>query len=128
MKNHKLSGFLKVLLPFSIVLFGVQHLLLNFIFESELFYPVWALYLFYFFATLIIYSILIWVHKNFQDKTGFAFMALSLLKMLAAVVFLLPLILSETPSVFLNIIAFFIPYFLFLGFETFYVVKLINSK
>ncbi|WP_081208097.1 hypothetical protein [Salegentibacter sediminis] len=128
MQNNKLSGFLKVFLPFSILLFVTQYLLLNFIFESELFYPVWAVYLFHFFATFIIYSILIWVHHNFQDKTGFAFMGLSLLKMLAAIVFLLPLILSEVSSVFLNILAFFIPYFLFLIFETLYVVKLINLK
>ncbi|SFN55984.1 hypothetical protein [Salegentibacter flavus] len=127
MKNN-LPGFLKVFLLFSIVLFVIQYLLLNFIFESELFYPVWAIYLFHFFATLIIYSTLIWVHQNFQDKIGFAFMGLSLLKMLAAVIFLLPLILSGIPTTFLNIIAFFIPYFLFLIFETLYVVKLINLK
>ena len=126
--KKKLPAFLKVFLPFSLVLFLIQYLLLNYLFESDLFYPVWAIYLFHFLATLIIYSILVWIHQNFQDKTGFAFMGLSLLKMLAAVIFLLPLILSGSTSTFLNILAFFIPYFLFLIFETLYAVKLINLK
>lgn len=122
------SAFLKVFIPFSILLFAIQYLLLNFLFETDLFYPVWAIFLFHIFSTLINFSILLWVHDNFQDKTGFAFMGLGLVKMLAAVIFLLPLLLSGISSVFLNILAFFIPYFLFLGFETFYAVKLINTK
>lgn len=128
MMMNKFIGFLKVFIPFSIVLFLIQYVLLKFVFESKLFNPIWSIYLFHFSATLIIYMVLVWIHQNFQDKTGFAFMALSLLKMLAAVVFLLPLILSDNPSVFFNIMAFFIPYFLFLVFETMSVVKLINLK
>jgi len=54
-------------------------------------------------------------------------MGLSLFKMFAAVIFLLPLILSGVNAVFANILAFFIPYFLFLVFETLYAVKLINK-
>lgn len=123
-----LPSFLKFFIPFTILLFAVQHLLLNFLFDTDLFYPVWAIYLFNFLATLIIYSSLVWVHQNFKNMTGFAFMALSFLRMVAAVIFLLPLILSESGSVFLNIMAFFIPYFLFLIFETFYAVKLINFE
>ena len=122
------SAFLKVFIPFSILLFTIQHLLLNFLFEPNLFYPVWAIYLFHILSTLINYSLLVWVHDNFQDKTGFAFMGLGLVKMLAAVIFLLPLLLSESSSALLNILAFFIPYFLFLSLETFYAVKLINLK
>ncbi|WP_372918342.1 hypothetical protein [Salegentibacter sp.] len=122
------SAFLKIFIPFSILLFAIQYLLLNFLFETDLFYPVWAIFLFHILSTLINFSILLWVHENFQDKTGFAFMGLGLVKMLAAVIFLLPLLLSGISSVFLNILAFFIPYFLFLGFETFYAVKLINTK
>jgi len=68
------------------------------------------------------------VHKTFSDKTGFAFMACSLLKMMAAVLFLLPVMLNDTPNPLQDIVAFFIPYFLFLIFETIYAVKLINTK
>ena len=128
MITNKFFGFLKGFIPFSIVLFLIQYILLNSVFEEKLYNPIWAIYLFHFSATLIVYLVLVWIHKNFQDKTGFAFMALSLLKMLAAVVFLLPLILSESSSVFLNLMAFFIPYFLFLVFETLSIVKLINLK
>ena len=67
------------------------------------------------------------MYRNFTENTGFAFMGLSLLKMVAAIIFLLPLVLSETNQVFANILAFFVPYFLFLVFETLYAVKLINK-
>jgi hypothetical protein len=71
--------------------------------------------------------VLVFIYRKFSDKAGFAFMGLSLLKMFAAVIFLLPLVLSEVNAVFANILAFFIPYFLFLVFETLYAVKLINK-
>jgi hypothetical protein len=96
--------------------------------ETAFYYSLFAIYAFHFLATLIIYIFLLFVHNNFSDKTGFAYMGASLLKMLAAIIFLLPLMLSDIPKPFENIIAFFIPYFLYLTFETLYAVKLINSK
>ncbi|MFD1094483.1 hypothetical protein [Salegentibacter chungangensis] len=122
-----LVPFLKKFLPYSIILFFTQWLLVNYFFEEELYYNTISVYAFHIISTLLIYIALVWVHKNFKDKTGFAFMGGGLLKMMAAVVFLLPMLLSEAPG-FNDIIAFFIPYFLFLIFETFYAVKLINAQ
>lgn len=97
--------------------------------DSEvLFYPVYAIYLFHFTATLLIYVLLVFVHNRLDDKTGFAFMGASLIKMMAAVVFLLPVLINNSGYALLNIVSFFIPYFLFLIFETYYAVKLINVK
>lgn len=126
MKNELLA-FLKRLLPFSILLWFVQFLLQRYVLDIEFYYSSFSIYLFLFMATFLIYFSLVFVYKNFADKTGFAFMGLSLFKMLAAVIFLLPLVLSEINAVFVNILAFFIPYFLFLIFETLYAVKLINK-
>lgn len=127
--KEKLLKFLTRLIPFTTVLFLIQYFLTRFLLDNEaMFYPVYAIYLFHFFATLIIYWMLLLVHHNFQDKTGFAFMGASLLKMIAAVLFLLPVLLNNTGYAFTNILSFFIPYFLFLVFETFYAVKLINVK
>jgi len=58
----------------------------------------------------------------------FAFMGTSLLKMLAAILFLLPGFLSDDKPSFINILNFFIPYFLFLIFEAIQVIKLINQE
>ncbi|QED38491.1 hypothetical protein FK178_12545 [Antarcticibacterium arcticum] len=127
--KQQLLNFSYRLLPFTIILFLIQYLISAFLLEDMvLYYPVFAIYLFHFLATLIIYFILILIYNNFQDKTGFAFMGASLLKMLAAVLFLLPMLLSNSGNPFANLLSFFIPYFLFLVFETFYAVKLINAK
>lgn len=127
--KQQLLNFAYRLLPFTIILYLIQYLITAFLLEGvDLYYPVYAIYLFHFLATLIIYFILILVYNNFQDKTGFAFMGASLLKMLAAVLFLLPMLLSNSANPFANLLSFFIPYFMFLVFETFYAVKLINVK
>ena len=124
----KLLSFLKLFLPFSVLLFLMQYGLINYIFEIDLFYSTLAIYSFHVLATFLIFLFLVFVNKTFSDKTGFAFMACSLLKMLAAVLFLLPMMLNDVPHPFQDLMAFFIPYFFFLFFETIYAVKLINSK
>lgn len=124
----KITPFLKFFIPFSLILFAIQFGLVNYVFKLDLYYSTIAIYGFHVLATFIIYLFLVFVYNSFSDKTGFAFMACSLLKMLAAVLFLLPLMLNDVTKPFLNIITFFIPYFLFLIFETVYAVKLINSK
>lgn len=127
MKLNLLS-FLKLFIPFSLLLFAIQYFLVNFTFDTSLYYSTLSVYAFHVIATLLIYLFLIYVQKTFSDKTGFAFMGCSLLKMMAAVLFLLPLMLSDVADPFHDIIAFFVPYFLFLIFETFYAINLINNK
>lgn len=123
-----LIPFLKIFFPFSILLFVIQYAIVNYILGIEFYYSTPAIYLFHVAATFLIYLFLAFVHNSFSDKTGFAFMACSLLKMLAAVLFLLPMMLNNVSNPFQDMIAFFIPYFLFLIFETIYAVKLINTK
>lgn len=128
MKQHLLK-FLLRFIPFTIILFCLQYFLsLTVFYTTEFYFSVLAIYAFHVLATFIIYVCLVWVHKNFSDNTGFAFMGGSLLKMLAAVLFLLPIMLNGSANPFESILSFFIPYFLYLIFETFYAVKLINSN
>ena len=124
----KIITFLKSFIPFAILLLAVQFILVKYVFNLDLYYSTLAIYSFHIIATFLIFLFLVYVNKSFSDKTGFAFMACSLLKMLAAVLFLLPLMLSDVAKPFQSIIAFFIPYFLFLIFETIYAVRLINTK
>ncbi len=127
--KDQIIQFLTRLLPFTIILFFAQYLFINFALEDyEFFYSTYAIYLFHFLATFIIYLILVWIYQNFRDKAGFAFMGASLIKMLAAIIFLLPMLLNNTGNAFGDLLSFFIPYFLYLIFETFYAVRLINAK
>ncbi|MCG9971387.1 hypothetical protein [Christiangramia crocea] len=128
MMKDKLIPFLRFFIPFSLLLFGIQFVLVDYIFETDLYYNTISIYGFHVIATFLIYVFLIYVHNTFRDKTGFAFMGCSLFKMLAAVLFLLPMMLSDTQNPFQDMIAFFVPYFLFLIFETIYAVRLINIK
>lgn len=127
MMKNDLLAFLKRLLPFTVILWLIQFFLQRYVIEQELYYSSFSIYLFLFAATLLIYMSLVFVYYNFRDNTGFAFMGLSLFKMVAAVIFLLPLVLNKVNALFINILAFFIPYFLFLVIETLYAVKLINK-
>lgn len=126
--QDKLISFLKSFIPFSILLLIIQFSIVNYLLEIEFYYSTITIYSFHILATFLIYLFLVYVHKSFSDKTGFAFMACSLLKMLAAVLFLLPMMLNDVPNPFQDLMAFFIPYFLYLIFETIYAVKLINNK
>lgn len=121
--------FLKIIIPFSIVLFFVQFYLIQTFFQNiSFYYSTWSIYLFHLVVTLLSYSFLLFVNKTFADKTGFAFMGFSLIKMMASIVFLIPLLQSDLKSQIPDVSAFFIPYFLFLFFETFFAVRLISKQ
>ena len=60
--------------------------------------------------------------------TVFAFLGTTFVKMMGAVIFLIPLIQSERTETNLDIATFFVPYFLFLLFETIFAVRLINNR
>ncbi|SFW56915.1 DUF6168 family protein [Cellulophaga fucicola] len=128
--STKLKSFLLVLIPFTLLFFGIQFYIVSLVKEQEgtFFYNTWSIYVFHFFVTLIIYMLVLFVNKILPDKTGFVFMGSSLLKMMAAFVFLLPLIQVKEQYGINDVFAFFIPYFLFLFLETFYVLKIINQK
>jgi hypothetical protein len=87
-----------------------------------------SVYAFNIISALIIYIFLIFVHRTFPEKTGFAFLAGGILKMMAVLIFLMPLINADVKDPIPDMAAFFIPYFLFLFFETFLAVRLINQR
>ncbi|SFZ90073.1 hypothetical protein SAMN05428642_101726 [Flaviramulus basaltis] len=127
--NKKLKTFLFVLIAFTLLLFSIQYFVIEHLKHIKtFFYNTWSIYCFHFFATLLIYLFVFFVQKTFSDKTGFAFIACSLLKMMASIVFLLPLILNKEQSALNDVIAFFIPYFLYLLFELIFIVKMLNNK
>ena len=122
-------NFIKLFVPFALLLFGLQYFVTLQLFASvPFYYSVWSIYVFHIIITILAHLFLLFVHKNFPDKTGFTFMGMGVLKMMACVVFLIPMIQSETVDRVPDVGAFFIPYFMFLLFETIFAVRLINKS
>ena len=125
---NRVVDFLKFFVPFSIVLFAAQYFAMQSLSESlDFFYQPWSIYTFNIVATFLVYLFLIFVNNNFKDYTGFAFLGASLFRMMAAVVFLIPLIKAGVKDPIVDVSAFLIPYFLFLFFETYFAIRLINK-
>lgn len=125
---NRVVDFLKFFVPFSIVLFVAQYFAMQSLSETLVFfYQTWSIYTFNIVATFLVYLFLIFVNNNFKDYTGFAFLGASLFRMMAAVVFLIPLIKAGVKDPIVDVSAFFIPYFLFLFFETYFAIRLINK-
>lgn len=121
-------NFLKLFVPYALVLLALQYFVtLNLFSTTPFFYSVWSIYVFHIVITILAHLFLLFVHKNFTDKTGFTFMGIGVLKMMACVVFLIPMIQSDTINRIPDVGAFFIPYFMFLLFETIFAVRLINK-
>ena len=122
------TAFLIQLTLVTFALFGIHwYLLYHFASDILLFFPVWHIYLFHFGVTALFYS---WINYRFSSgkKDIFnTFMALTFLKMILAILFLLPLLLSEFENKQPDVFNFFIPYFLYLFFEIYALTKLLNK-
>ena len=72
-----------------------------------------------------------WIlYKYTQGKTEVFnyFMIGTMIKMILALVFLLPVFLSDIETKRPDVFNFFIPYFIFLAFEVFIITRLLNQK
>lgn len=126
--TKSLKFFLIALITFTLFFYGIQYAIVQQLESTHFYYSTWSIYVFNFFVTLFIYLSILFVNKTFIDKTGLAFMACSVLKIMVAFLFLLPLIQNKENSGLNDVFAFFIPYFLYLFFETFFVLKILNKK
>ena len=123
------SNFLIQLVALSVLLFGI-HTYLNFHFVKDvvLFFPLWHIYVFHIVTVVIIYTLI-----NYRDSVGKTevfntFILGMLLKMILAIVFLLPWILSKPDQKGYDLANFFIPYFIFLGFEVYSVTRILQKS
>jgi uncharacterized membrane protein YcgQ (UPF0703/DUF1980 family) len=125
----RIVDFLKYFIPFSIVLFAGQYFVMQFLSSQfDFFYSAWSIYIFNIVATFVVYLLLIYVNRTFPTYTGFTFLGTSLFRMMAAVVFLIPFLKSDVKNPITDVTTFFIPYFLFLLFETYFAIRLINKS
>jgi len=124
----EIAGFILKLTIFTLMLFGMHYYILLQFFEGDLHFPLWTIYAFNAILVLIVYSIISYKNKQGSKKMYQLFLGLTILKMVLAIVFLLPLFLGKSAHPQLEVINFFIPYFIFLGFEIFSLNKFLQKS
>ena len=122
------TSFIVKLLAFTILLFGVHAYIMSQFFEGNLHLPLWTIYTFNAVLVIIVYAVLSYKNRQGSTKMYQLFLGLTLLKMVLAVVFLLPLFFGKSEHAQLEVINFFIPYFLFLTFEIFSLNKFLQKS
>lgn len=127
-KTRQLN-FLFQILVLSAVVFGIHGYLLSYFgTELKLFFPIWQIYVFHLGVTTLFYSVINYRFSQGQTDIFVLFMACTLTKMLLAILFLLPLILSDFEKKQPDIFNFFIPYFIYLGFEVYSITKFLQKS
>lgn len=120
--------FLLQLIGLTLLLFISHSYLLHYFSNSNPpFFPIWQIYIFHFFVTTTLYSVVNYRHSFVQKSILNLFMGMTLLKMIFSIVFLLPLLLSDFELKELDAVNFFAPYFLFLFFEILSLTKLLQK-
>lgn len=124
---NELKSFIIKLLIFSVLILAVHTYLISQFFEGDLYFPIWTIHLFNAVLVFLVYCIMNYQSKKGAHKIFFTFIALTLVKMLLAVVFLMPLFFGKSAHSQLEVINFFIPYFMFLTFEILSINKFLQK-
>lgn len=120
--------FFVMLLGFSMALFGIHYYILMQFFDGTLTLPLWAIYLFNATLVFIVFSVLKYYSKHKSKDMLKVFLIMTILKMVLAVILLLPLFLNKSEHSQLEVFNFFIPYFLFLTFEIYNLNKFLQKS
>ncbi|WP_299363820.1 hypothetical protein [Winogradskyella sp.] len=120
--------FLLQLLGVTAVLFAIHsYLLYHFANDITFFFPVWQIYTFHVVITLLFFSIINYRYATGKKEIFNLFMVLTFMKMFLAILFLLPLLLSDFENKQPDVFNFFIPYFLYLFFEVFAITRFLQK-
>lgn len=95
--------------------------------DLKLFFSLQKIYTFNLILTIFSLLILDFIAKKWNDKVGFSFLALGIIKMALSVWFLMPLINSSSSNKVPDTLSFFFCYFLFLAIESYFVVKSLKT-
>ena len=119
---------LSVLFAFGIGVF-LLHFLLRMAFDILQQGPdVFGLHVFLFLLTAVGILATLFLLKKHSSYVGYAFMGVSVLKMLISALFLLPVINKHLDGVKIYVLQFIVIYFVYLGFEMIYIVRLLNRN
>lgn len=123
------TNFLIQLIVFTSLLFLIHtYLNYHFVKDAETFFPLWHIYLFQLITVLIVYTLINYKNSIGKKDVFNTFILGMLVKMILAILFLLPWILSKPESKGVDLANFFIPYFILLAFEVYSVVKFLQKN
>lgn len=123
--KHYFFNLVKSTFVFTLVLFCLHKYAQHFFFKKvELYHPIYSIYLFLILSLLILFYFIIKSALKKPETIFTTFAIGSLAKTGIAVLFFLPLIFTEAPNVNYTVFNFFIPYFLFLFFEIYQILKI----
>lgn len=113
----------------TLIVGGLHYYLFNSFFpNTSTFFLLWQIYLFIIIATFVLFTVINYRYSR-GGKTVFnLFMLGTLVKMIAAILFLLPMLLSDFGNKKPDVFNFFIPYFLFLIFEIYSLTSLLRDN
>lgn len=83
-------------------------------------------YSFAYLLHLVSFTLIYSLHQRLPDKTGFVFLGLSLLKIMAGVAYLWPSLQAPSPLPEQTLLHFMVPYFCFLIWEVMAVYRLLQ--
>ena len=127
--NKDFQGFVLKLIGFAALLLGVHYYIFHIFFsELDLYFPLWSIYAFNAFMVFAVYSIINYKVSNGSDKILSLFLSLTMVKMVLAIIFLLPIFAGKSQHVVTEVLNFFIPYFLFLLFEILLLDKFFKNQ
>jgi hypothetical protein len=127
-KSRQLS-FLIQNIVLTLVLLGIHsYLLSHFVDSINYIIPIWQIYIFHFAVTTILYSVINYQYSRGKTEIFNLFMGFTFLKMILAIVFLLPVLLSNSEHKQPDVFNFFIPYFLYLFFEVYSLTSFLQKK
>ena len=126
-KKRQLT-FLLQLIAVTAILFGMHSYLLSYFAEDvAFFFPVWHIYAFHVLVTALFYTIINYRFSTGKTNVFNVFMILTFLKMIFAILFLLPVLLSDFENKQPDVFNFFIPYFMYLFFEVYALTKFLQK-
>ncbi len=126
-KSRQLDFLLKIVL-FTLIIGGVHSYFSYYFVDTNLFFAIWQIYLFLFVVTFLVFTVINYRYSNGKTTIFNLFLGATVLKMILAIIFLLPLLLSDIENKKIDVINFFIPYFLFLFFEVFTINTFLQKK
>ena len=128
-KEFRYSKFLIQLMGFTLIFFAAHKYVVMSSFPTiEFYFSVWEIYGFQFITVAALIYFLNHRRKNKPEKVLTTYLILSMLKMGAVILFLLPLFLDKSIQAKPAVFSFFIAFFIFLLLETNFALKILNQK
>lgn len=121
--------FIVGLIAMTALLCGAHYyIFLNFFSDLKLYLPIWSIYAFNAGLVLVVFLIISYKMSRGSQNPFNIFLGLTSVKMLLAIVFLLPLFFGKSENMKVETFNFFIPYFAFLTYEIISITKFLKKQ